>query len=158
MSANPPPPKGFRGFLKDTTHRVKKALGPRGSPTGSRTPSRPSLATAPPQITIHQEQDPDPSAQPQKAAASSQRVPSIRQPTPTPSLSATTGVQLASTGSKISQAARQVGAHAWSGLKVALQLLETSSDVFPPLKSAVAGFLGVVDIFEVRYINLYVPA
>lgn len=47
-------------------------------------------------------------------------------------------------------AAKKAGADAWSGLRVALQLLEKSSDVFPPVKSAVAGFLGAVDIFEVR--------
>ena len=48
----------------------------------------------------------------------------------------------------LAQMAKKAGADAWKGLKVALQLVEKSSDVFPPLKSAVAGFLGVVDIFE----------
>ena len=47
------------------------------------------------------------------------------------------------------QVAKKVGEEAWIGLKATLKLLERSSDAFPPLKSAVAGFLGVVDIFEV---------
>lgn len=49
-------------------------------------------------------------------------------------------------------ATKQAGADAWLMLKDALRLLEMSSDVFPPLKSAVAGFLGVVDIFEESYL------
>jgi hypothetical protein len=38
----------------------------------------------------------------------------------------------------------------FQGLKTTLQLVESVSGVFPPLKSAVAGLLGVIDIMEVR--------
>jgi hypothetical protein len=38
----------------------------------------------------------------------------------------------------------------FEGLKTILRLVERATDVFPPLKSAVAGLLGVIDIVEVR--------
>lgn len=157
MSAGPPSPKGFRGFLKDATRSVKTIFKPRPPETGSRTPSQRSLATPPPQIIFPQGQDPAPPSQPQQIATSSRLAPSISRLPSTTSLSAPNVVQSASTGSKVSQAAKKVGADAWLGLKVGLELLEKSSDVFPPLKSAVAGFLGVVDIFEVRYLSAHVP-
>ena len=56
------------------------------------------------------------------------------------------------------QVAGKVGEEAWIGLKATLKLLERSSDAFPPLKSAVAGFLGVVDIFEASNLAIYVLA
>jgi hypothetical protein len=37
----------------------------------------------------------------------------------------------------------------FQGVKTTLQLIERTTDVFPPLKSTVAGLLGVVDIVEV---------
>ena len=37
----------------------------------------------------------------------------------------------------------------FQGVKTTLQLIERATDVFPPLKSAVAGILGVIDIVEV---------
>ena len=42
----------------------------------------------------------------------------------------------------------------FQGLKTTLRLVERASDVFPPLKSAVAGLLGVIDIVEVRDFQL----
>lgn len=38
----------------------------------------------------------------------------------------------------------------WAGLKALLKVLETGTDVFPPLKSAVGGLNQCIDIFEVR--------
>jgi hypothetical protein len=38
----------------------------------------------------------------------------------------------------------------FQGLKTTLRLVERVSDVFPPLKSAAAGLLGVIDIVGVR--------
>ena len=38
----------------------------------------------------------------------------------------------------------------FQGVKTTLQLIERATDVFPPLKSTVAGLLGVIDIVEVR--------
>ena len=40
------------------------------------------------------------------------------------------------------------------GEKATLQLVERATDVFPPLKSTVAGLLGVIDIMEVRDFQL----
>ena len=37
----------------------------------------------------------------------------------------------------------------FQGVKTTLQLVEKAADVFPPLKSTVAGLLGVIDIVEV---------
>jgi hypothetical protein len=37
----------------------------------------------------------------------------------------------------------------FEGVKTALRLVERAADVFPPLKSTVAGLLGVIDIVEV---------
>ena len=38
----------------------------------------------------------------------------------------------------------------FQGVKTTLRLIERATDVFPSLKSAVAGLLGVIDIVEVR--------
>lgn len=153
-----PPDRELRRVSKDATRNANTRYYLRPSVIGSRTTSQPSPATPPSRITFPQEQDPGPSARSQQAAASSQLVSSTSQLTPTPSLPAATSVQLAGTGSKILQTAKKVGVDAWSGLKVGLKLLEISSDVFPPLKSAVAGFLGVVYIFQVYSPHLHVPA
>ena len=45
---------------------------------------------------------------------------------------------------------KQAGKTAWIALKLALEVLQKSSDVFPPLQSAVAGFSGCLSIVEVR--------
>ena len=37
----------------------------------------------------------------------------------------------------------------FQGVKTTLRLVERATDVFPPLKSTVAGLLGVIDIVEV---------
>jgi hypothetical protein len=44
----------------------------------------------------------------------------------------------------------------FQGLKTTLRLVERATDVFPPLKSTVAGLLGVIDIVEVRDFQLSV--
>jgi hypothetical protein len=43
---------------------------------------------------------------------------------------------------------KEAGNTAWNGLEAALRVLETSADVFPPLKSAVGGFVSCLDIVE----------
>ena len=42
----------------------------------------------------------------------------------------------------------------FEGVKTTLRLVERAADVFPPLKSTVAGLLGVIDIVEVRDFQL----
>ncbi|KAF8600561.1 hypothetical protein BDV93DRAFT_587881, partial [Ceratobasidium sp. AG-I] len=49
-----------------------------------------------------------------------------------------------STGDKL----KRVRKTAWAGLKLALEVLEESSCVFPPLKEAVAGFIACLSIVE----------
>lgn len=49
-----------------------------------------------------------------------------------------------------SDAERSGKSTAWSGLKTLLVLLDKSADAFGPLKSAVGGILGCIDIYEVR--------
>ena len=44
----------------------------------------------------------------------------------------------------------------FQGVKTTLRLVERAADVFPPLKSTVAGLLGVIDIVEVCYFQLSV--
>jgi len=44
---------------------------------------------------------------------------------------------------------KEVASVAWEGIKTALVLLKESSDWFPPLKSAIGGFLALIDATEV---------
>ncbi len=44
---------------------------------------------------------------------------------------------------------KEVASVAWEGVKTALILLKESSDWFPPLKSAIGGFLALIDAIEV---------
>ena len=44
----------------------------------------------------------------------------------------------------------------FQGVKTTLQLVERAADAFPPLKSTVAGLLGVIDIVEVCDLQLSV--
>ena len=41
---------------------------------------------------------------------------------------------------------------AWNGLKAILPIVEKVSVAFPPLQSAVGGFIGVISKFDVRII------
>lgn len=141
----------FRGFLSRAVRRVKKAFKPSDqASTSCGTPCPPFQVPPrdpPRQLPLSQEAvlpiQPQPTAQTQPAVPV--QPPSPGQPAPITSPLATDGNQLANAESSLALAAKK---DAWSGLKAALQLLERSSDAFPPLKSAVAGFLGVVDIFE----------
>ena len=54
-------------------------------------------------------------------------------------------------GNNYSDKLVKAGSVAWSGLDTGLRLLEKSADAFPPLKSAVAGLLACLDLFEVCY-------
>ena len=159
-----PSARRFRGFLKDVANDVKKVFKPGDqATTPGRTPSPlpqvpsgdPSQQPTPsqqPVLTIH----PQPSAQSQSPIPL-QPLPSSSQLAPITSPLTVDGNQPANAESSLTLAAKKAGAEAWSGLKAALQLLEKSSDAFPPLKSAVGGFLGVVDIFEVSDITLCIP-
>jgi hypothetical protein len=47
------------------------------------------------------------------------------------------------------ETAKDIGSVAWAGLGTALRVLKESSDAFPPLKSAVSGFLACLDVLQV---------
>lgn len=83
-------------------------------------------------------------------------VPDAGPSTPTTSLVAADGTQSSNLVVKPAHAAKTAMANPWAGLKDTLQLLARSQDAFSPLKSAVAGFLSVVDVFEVRHLVSYI--
>lgn len=150
------PSEGFRESLKRRARRVKGLLRPETQSPISRTPSpqpptqhQSSSGATPSQPTPTHQPPPQPSVQIQQPALLPQPLPSAGGSTLTANLLVASSVQPANTESTLTLAAKKAGADAWTGLKATLRLVEKSSDVFPPLKSAVAGFLGVVDIFEV---------
>ena len=150
----PPGSSSSGGFRQSVKRRVKKWLGPENQAPVPRMPSpQPPPerlpGALPPQTTPTHEPPSKSLAQTQHSAILARPVPSAGSSTSTVNRIPADDVQPADPESALVQAARKAGADAWTGLKVALGLVKESSDVFPPLKSAVAGFLGVVDIFEV---------
>lgn len=150
----------FRPFLGRVGQSIKDVFKSSDQASASRAPSRTS--SPPPRATVQDPlpqltlQSPPSPAQSQSPIHPAQPALGSNQPAPTTSLLAVNNDQPAR-ASNLSLAAQKLGKDAWAGLKLSLQLLEKSSDVFPPVKSAVAGFLGVVDIFEVRHSSLYIP-
>ena len=162
MDTGSPPAKGFRGLLKRCARGVKKVFRPEAQASASRTPPRPQPQqqpysggppTQPTSTTVH-EQLPQPPVQSQQSASPPRPVSSAGAgaSTSTPDLVAVDNSKPANAESAFAQAAKKAGADAWKGLETTLRLLDKGSDAFPPLKSAVAGFLGVVDLFEVSYL------
>ena len=161
MSTGSSPSGGFRDSLKRRARGVKKwfRTGDQAltSHTSSRVPSpqpQPSSGASPSQLA--------PthgslllSAQSPHSVLLPHPVPSGSRSTSTANLVIVDSAQSADAESRLTQAAKKAGAEAWIGLKATLNLLERSSDAFPPLKSAVAGFLGVVDIFEASDLSMY---
>ena len=152
-----------RGLLKRVAHGAKKVFKSTDQVPISHTPSPPPHTLPgdpPPQLAPSHEPDsdilPHSSTRSQRTATIPQPMSSLSQPTPAELPSAGGSTQLTNAESSLTLVARKAGADAWSGLKVALQLLKESSDVFPPVKSAVGEFLGVVDIFEVSDLSLHV--
>ena len=151
MSPGSPPSEGFRESLKRRARGVKKWLGPDDQAPVRRTSSpQPQLrhGAPTPRFITTRETPQQPSAQTQGSTLLPYQVTSAGRSASTANLEAADGAHSVNAESRLTQAAKNAGADAWTGLKVALQLLERSSDAFPPLKSAVAGFLGVVDVFE----------
>ena len=152
-----------RGFFKRVTHGVKRVFKPGDKAPASPTPSPPPETTPGgrlPQPTPSHEPalgvTPQPYAHSPQPATLAQPTPSSSRPVSASNLAVDRN-ESAHLGSSLSQATKKAGADAWSGLKTALQLLEKTSDVFPPVKSAVGGFLGVVDMFEVSALISHIP-
>lgn len=157
MSTGSPPPKGFRGVLKGVARRMKKIFNARAPATESGMSAplpQPSLGIPSSQLAPTHEQLPQPTTQ--QSVISPQPVPSTSQPTPSAPLLAPEVIQSANADSGPSKAVKKAGADTWLGLKTALQALE-KSDVFLPLKPAVAGVLEVVDTFKVGGFISFVP-
>ena len=157
-------PGGVREFFKRVGHGVKKVFKPGDKASTAHTSSptpRTSSGGSALRLTPSQEPDPGlllpPSAPSQRAAVAAQSAPSASQPASTTSLLPADATEAAIAESSLTLAAKKAGKDAWSGLKVALELLKESSDAFPPVKSAVAGFLGVVSIFEASSFALAIP-
>lgn len=145
---------GFRGFIKRSARRAKNVLRPETQASATHTsspspPPQPSAGAPPAQPTSVQQLPTQPSVQPQQTASSRQPAPNVGQITSAGPPAAVNSIQPANSESRAAQAAKKVGEDAWTGLKATLELVKESSDVFPPLKSAVGGFLGVIGIFEV---------
>jgi len=149
MSA-PPPPKlsKRRRFL----NRVKGVFQPNSRPPPPST-SKPDHAAG----------DSSPSPRPSPSPNPSTIVPApaqIREPTgqsEAPSTSnAGPALSMATTASLATPAAPTATANkpseawslAWTGLETTLRLLEKSADAFPPLKSAVGGFVACLDVIQ----------
>ena len=150
------PPGSSPGRARRFLKRITKVFKPGGQTPTSRTASPPPVA----QPSASFSQPATPSREPVLIAspqlpAQSQQLDALPQPEPTPAEPAPTSSPSVTAGDPPANAestltlAKKAGEAAWSGLKVTLRSLEKSSDVFPPLKAAVGGFLGVVDIFEV---------
>lgn len=117
------------------------------------------LEDSPPQPMPH---EPTPTLLTQPPTRSQQTVvlpepvPSPGQLAPSTSRWANDSNQSVNTEPSFTLITKKAGADAWTGLKIALQLL--SSDVLPPVKSAVNGFLGVLDVFEASNLILCISA
>ena len=153
MQPGSPPSQGFRGFLKRCNRRAKKVFRPEPQVSAPRAPSpqpepepQPPTGASLPLPTPTQGPSPRPLAQSQQSPTSPRPAPSAGEFSSAANLAVDDGAQLTNVQSTT---AKKVGADAWSGLRAALKLVENSSDVLPPLKSAIAGFLEVVGIFEV---------
>lgn len=141
------PSGGFRESLKRRARGVKGWFGPEDQAPNPRTSPAQSQPQPPSEVlsqhTLTLQSPLPPSAQTQRPTI-------LPQPVPNAGGSSSAANPIAADAeSRLTQAAKKAGADAWTGLRATLRLVEKSSDVFPPLKSAVAGFLGVVDIFEV---------
>ena len=154
-----PSSKRVRRFLRRVGDGVKDIFKPSDQATPSQTPSPPPRV--PPTYLPHplapshgssSAIPPLPLAQSQSAFLSLPAL-SLGQWTPSALSVVDYGNQPTNAESSLAPAAKKAGADAWIGLKAALRLLERSADALPPLKSAVGGFLGVVDIFEASHLT-----
>lgn len=143
-------------FLKRCARGVKEVFAPRGKApdayaSSSQPQPQPLPSGSPSQLAPIHELLPQPPAQPKESTLSSQLVTSAGESAPTTNLVAVNEVQLANAEPTPALAANKIGAVAWSRLRAALGLVVKSANVFPPLKAAMADFLGVLDIFEVSH-------
>ena len=154
MAPGSPSSGRVRGFLKRVTHSAKKVFKP-----SDQAPTSHTSSPTPP-VNPSSSQEPDASLLPhlatrsQQSATALQPVPSL-QPTYSSLFLAADGNQSDYAESSLALTTKKVGADAWSGLKLALQLLKESLDILPHVKSAVAELVGVVDFLEASDIILH---
>ena len=138
--------------LKDRlTNKFKNflhSLGPGRSSSTSPSLSRPITPTLDPQASSSPV-GPDPTS-------SIHEIPET-QPLNSPSLSNIyPSIVIDPTGDKAPGRMTDLASVGFQGVKTTLRLVERAADAFPPLKSTVAGLLGVIDIVEVRDFQLSV--
>lgn len=163
MASHPPPKHSkrerIREALRDGTHWLEHAF----QSSSSRLSSLRFAASTQPS-------DPARPSSPTPSATSSKTATTAIQPTLHPASRATgkaddpsaVSADLASVGSQTQPTAeperstgdklKEAGSLAWSGLEMALRVLEKTSDGFPPLKAAVSGFLACLDIVQVGHV------
>jgi hypothetical protein len=164
INMDPDSDKSLREHFRDFRRRVKGALrssSPRPSSLGANSPSyAPSTQTLPTITTASGSVDPSPHAHPLTGTAISQHGVNTSHTPPAQSLPTTSTASSPRANASPSlnaprpttsafQNAKEVGSVAWTGLETALRVLKESSDVFPPLKSAVSGLLACLDILQV---------
>ncbi|THH05167.1 hypothetical protein EW146_g9973, partial [Bondarzewia mesenterica] len=143
MSARSPKPHFRDKFLlpiKNLSRRSSPGLPPASSPTAD-AESTPIMNDPEPSSAVHVVSDQS-SNQAQSYSGSATRAQSLYEtllPSSSPAIST-----LPTRGEKT----RRLRTLGWVGLKEALALLERASDAFPPLKSAVAGIMGIVQHVE----------
>jgi hypothetical protein len=157
---NPDSNWSFRKSYKDARRRVKDVLrppSPQPSSSGANLPP-PTLSTQTLPIATQTTPPLDASLHapvPTISSTSQQGVVSSIPPLLVTNISSSLRTNLPLSSNKpppvtsIIQTAKDVGSVAWVGLGTALGVLKESSDVFPPLNSAVSGLLECLDILQV---------
>ena len=133
-------PVGFKHFLHSLVPSRSRA------PSPSPSPARPITPTLDPQATSTPV-GPDPD--------SSHGIPDT-QSLNSPSSNIYPSIVIKPGGDKAPEENADLASTIFQGVKTTLRLVERTADAFPPLKSTVAGLLGVIDIVEVRDFQLSV--
>jgi hypothetical protein len=133
-----PPAGGFKHFL----HSLVPG---RSNLSPSSSPNRPITPTQDPQ-TSSTPVGPDPSP--------THGIPDTQLPN-SPSSNIYPSIVIPA-GDKAPGGKADLASTVYQGVKTTLQLVERAADAFPPLKSTVAGLLGVIDIVEVHDFRLSV--
>jgi hypothetical protein len=153
---NPNSKPGFRKFYKDAGRRIQGLFKPPSpQPSSSANPPSHTPSTQSLPIATHVAPPLDPSPATSEDATNTTYTPSIYPP-PTTDITFLSRVNIPSSANppppttSAFQAAKEIGSVTWAGLETALRVLKESSDVFPPLKSAVSGLLVCLDVFQVN--------
>ena len=129
-------PERLKDRLKNKFNRFLHSLVP--ARTGSRSPSPSIRSTRDPQASSTPV-SPDPDTKPLNSPSLSNNI--------------YTSIVIDPAGDEAPGRMAELASAGFQGVKTTLRLIERATDVFPPLKSTVAGLLGVIDIVEVCDFN-----